>query len=174
MECNDEVCEACKVTIEDLGLKDDVIAQWVEDLSDPDFGVVFNADYPIALTKRGKVTGDAALYLAIRNADVDPSDIFRWYETLKKERRKFHSSDYIVNMFTGIPLDTANKLMYPRELLDDPQFDMLRIKPKYFLEVLDVYLKTGVVDWKLFYHLESIDVEKAKVRRDKKQKALSE
>jgi hypothetical protein len=158
----------------DAEIKYDVVEQWIEDLRDPDFGVVFNADYPIALTSRGKVTGDAALYLAIRNADVDTDAIFRWYEELKKDRRKYHSSDYIVNMFTNIPLDSAHKLMYPQVLLDDPQFEMTRIKPRYFIEVLQVYLKTGVVDWKLFYHLESIDAEKAAKRKEKKEKTLSE
>lgn len=174
MECNEEVCEACNVKIDSLNLKTEVIERWIEDLDDPDFGIVFNADYPIALTPRGKVTGDAALYLAIRNADVDPEDIFRWYETLKKERRTYHSSDYIVNMFTNIPLEVANKLMYPQELLNDPQFEMTRIKAKYFVEVLKVFLNTGVVAWDLFYHLEFIDAEKAQARKDKKEKALSE
>jgi hypothetical protein len=173
MECTDEVCEACNVKIEALDLKDDVITQWIEDLRDPDFGIVFNADYPIALTSRGKVTGDAALYLAVRNADVDPKDIFRWYEQLVIPKG-YHSSDVIVSMFTGMPLDTAHKLMYPQALLDDPNFEMTRLKSRYFIAVLDVYLKTGVIDWTLVYHLESLAAEAAQKRKEKKEKASSE
>jgi hypothetical protein len=64
--------------------------------------------------------------------------------------------------------------MYPQALLDDPNFEMTRLKSRYFIAVLDVYLKTGVIDWTLVYHLESLAAEAAQKRKEKKEKASSE
>lgn len=137
-------------------LNEPVIKQWREDLLDRSMGIRFNADYSCVLDENDVIMGDAAMFLVYRNADlVEDRDIFRWYENvvaripgMKDLAAGYHDSELIVTHFTGIPLADSCKLMWPTVLLNQ-DFDLTKLTTKDFVNVLDVYLETGIVDWSI-------------------------
>ena len=138
-----------------MTIKEDVIKQWKKDLLDAEFGITFNCDYAVITNDDGNLEGDASLFLAYRYADINnDSQLLDWYESASKRvpAGGYHISEVIVAEFTGIPLDDACKLMWPQVLIDREGFDLSKITPKQFIAVLDVYLKTAIVDWNLVDH----------------------
>jgi hypothetical protein len=130
-------------------LRQDIIAQWRADLIDNDFGIVFNADYSIITNADGKMEGDAALFLAYRNANITSDDqLVKWYEAHPQVSldEDMTISERIVRDFTGIPIEDARKLMWPQALLD-ADYDLSKITPQQFLQILDMYLGTGTINW---------------------------
>jgi len=137
-------------------INEDAIAQWRKDLLDTDFGLKFNADYSFITNAEGKWEGDASLFLAYRYADInDDAKLLAWYDDLSAKvlaefgEEDITVSEYIVMMFTGIPLESARKLMWPQPLLDN-DYDLATVTPQMFVQVLDVYMETGVVGWDIY------------------------
>ncbi len=129
-----------------------VIAQWRKDLLDKEFGLVFNADYSIITNDNGVFEGDASLFLAYRNADITGDNrLIAWYDEFTKQipPGDYSISEYIVNKFTGIPLETARKLMWPECLLE-ADYDLSKITPQQFVQILDIYMETGAVGWDIY------------------------
>jgi len=137
-------------------LKTAAIKQWIADLNDKKFGIEFNSEYMCILNDKGNIAGDAALFLAIRNADIkENSDVFAWYEKLKIPKGGYHASEVVVTMFTGIPIEDACKLMWPHILYSNG-YDTENMSAKEFVTVLKHYLDSGVVDWTLLLPEEEI------------------
>jgi len=126
-----------------------VIKQWIADLKDKDFGIAYNADYTCIVNDDGNIAGDAALFLAIRHADInDNMDVFDWYAKLPIPEGGYHPSECVVTLFTGIPLEDACKLMWQKDLYE-ADYNTEDMKAADFVKVLNAYLKTGEVDWKV-------------------------
>lgn len=130
----------------------------ITDLLDPDFEIKFNPAYTCILDENDVICGDASLFLAIRHAPIqNNSDIFAWYETVvTPEDEAYTASDVVFSMYTGIPLETARELLYPRVPVEfigtSPRVDAyghldFDFTAKEFVKVLRGYLKTNVVDW---------------------------
>ena len=115
----------------------EVIDQWKLDLKDRDFPR-FNMDYEIIEHEKREYEGDAALFLAFRYADKP--DLTKWYG----KRRSYE----IVTEFTGIPLAHAKALLNPP---DGEGVEYKLIKPDHFIQVLDLYLETGMVTWPIHF-----------------------
>ncbi len=129
----------------------DVITAWIEDLTDPDFGVKFNADVACAVVKKGRKSitmGDAALFLVLRQVGMeDGFDITTWYEGLAPAvPRGTQAPEYLVSKYSGIPFVDARKLMWPQPLFD-ADYELSNMKARQFVAVLKHYLMTGEVSW---------------------------
>lgn len=134
---------------------------WIEDLLSPPDGLQFNPDYACVTDERGRPMGDAALFLAYRQANINNrDDIYAWYDNFSKTAIPpggYHPSEVILNVFAGIPLADACKLIWsPLLFLED--FPPEKLNAKLFVSVLRHYLKTGEVEWYLMAGLESYNV----------------
>ncbi len=118
-----------------------VIEQWKLDLKDRSFPK-FNMDYEVIEHPSREYEGDAALFLAYRHADK--TNLSKWYEN----KRSYE----IVTAFTGIPLAHAKALLNPP---DGDGVDYTLIKPEHFIQVLDLYLDTGMVTWPLHFMMKT-------------------
>lgn len=127
------------------------IEQWIADLSASSGEVKYNADYACVTDADGSIMGDAALFLAIRHADIkENEDIYAWYDDFGRTQLPpggYHPSEVIITRFTGIPLEDACKLIWSPLLFDD-SFPEDKMTAKLFVEVLKTYLRTGDVDWR--------------------------
>lgn len=118
-------------------MKKEIIEQWKRDMLDKEFPR-FNMDYEIIEHPKREYEGDAALFLAYRH--VNAHDLSAWYA----DKRSYE----IITMFTDIPLKDARALLNPP---DGDGVDYTYIKPKDFIQVLDLYLETGMVAWPKHY-----------------------
>lgn len=128
-------------------LKRAVINQWIDDLLDPYFNIKYNSDYfCTTVGRKKKLMGDAALFLAYRQADVQSdAELFEWINKLKIPAGGYDQSEYIVSLFTNIPLEDACKFMWPKVLWNAaPDYEPTAAD---FVKVLRHYLKTKEVDW---------------------------
>lgn len=121
----------------------EVIQQWCADLLSGD-GPTFNMDYEI-LENEGRpddpkrFEGDPGLFLAYTYADIeDDSQLSAWMHD--------KSSEQLISVWTGIPRDKAAQLINPVSLWKIG-YPTRTITPKQFVDVLEIYLKTGNVLW---------------------------
>lgn len=122
-------------------MKRDVIDQWKLDLVDPLFPK-FNMDFEIIEHAKREYEGDAALFLAYRHAS-NP-DLKIWM---------LHKRSYeIITEFTDIPLKDARALVNPP---DGDNVDYTYIKVGSFIQVLDLYLDSGLVTWPTHFLVKS-------------------
>lgn len=155
-------------------LKRAVINQWIEDLLDPTFGIKYNSDFLCTtFGRKKKLMGDAALFLAYRQADVQSdAELIEWINTLSIPDGGYDPSEYIVNLFTNIPLEDACKFMWPKVLWNAaPDYEP---SASDFVKVLQGYLKTKEVDWSLAIPLppeEGVEVKPKKTRKKKEKVA---
>jgi hypothetical protein len=128
-----------------------VIDQWIDDLLDKDIGIKFNADVPYALTAKGKLTGDAGLFLAYRRAPENvqtDKEIVEWMQGIDIPKDEdYMVSELLVHTYTRIPLKACRSLLWPQVLLDDPDYNMEKMTAKDFVKTLRAYLETGIVSW---------------------------
>lgn len=131
-------------------LNNPAIAQWIEDLSNKSFEVRYNPDYSCVTAEDGVIMGDAALFLAIRHANINTNaEIYDWYDKFGRTEVPpggYHPSEVIIQKFTGIPLEDACKLVWP-PLLFDEDFPSDKLTAALFVKVLKDYLSSGEVDW---------------------------
>lgn len=132
-----------------MALNKPVIEQWKLDLKDRAFPK-FNMDYEIIEHAKREYEGDAALFLAYRYADKENLSV--WYH----RRRSYE----IVTEFTGIPFAHAKALLNPP---DGEGVDYTLIKPDHFIQVLDLYLETGMVTWPLTFLMKPQPTRRPKI-----------
>lgn len=137
------------MTDQDCTLNIVVIDQWIDDLLDKSFGIKFNADVPYRRMVKGKLMGDASLFLAYRQAPVnDDAELLNWFGSIKVPvNEDYTASEVIVHTYTRIPMDDCRALMWPQILLSDPNYDMEKMKASDFVKTLRIYLETGTVSW---------------------------
>lgn len=137
------------MTDQDCTLNIIVIDQWIDDLLDTNFGIKFNADVPYGRTPKGKLMGDAALFLAYRQVAVnDDEELFKWLSAINvPPDEDYLVSELVVHTFTRIPLKESRALLWPQELLNHPEYDLAKMTPKHFVRTLRTYLETGIVSW---------------------------
>ncbi len=137
------------MTDQDCVLNVIVINQWIDDLLDKSFGIKFNADIPYGKTFKGKLMGDAALFLAYRQAPVqDDEQLIKWLDAIKVPADEdYLPSEIIVHTYTRIPMSACRALLWPQLHIAHPEFDKDKMKASDFEKTLQIYLETGVVSW---------------------------
>lgn len=137
------------MTDQDCVLNIPVIDQWIDDLTDKELNIVFNADIQFGRTPRGKLTGDAAFFLAYRNAPhADDEALLKWLRGIEVPRDEdYLPSELIVHTYTRIPMKDVKALLWPQILLDEPDYHLEKMTPRQFVKTLKAYLETGVVSW---------------------------
>lgn len=144
LECPDGTCFADGPEPPDY--KYAIINEWLNDLKDSSFEVKFNMDYGCILNTRGKIEGDAALFLAIRHAPIQHNnEIHEWYADYIPPKG-YSTPEAIVSQFTNIPIDHARELFWSKDLLNWPG-ELSHIRARMFVQVLEAYMETGKVLW---------------------------
>jgi hypothetical protein len=150
-----EVSKAGQTGAGHMKLNNTRIQQWIEDLTDPAFGVKFNSEYACILNDTDGLEGDASLFLVMRYAELkNTMDVFPWYENANPAEGDFCVSETVVTAFTGIPLEDSRDLIWPSALYD-ADYDTESLTAHQFVQVLQNYLDTGVVDWSIYLESEA-------------------
>ena len=147
------------------------IQRWREDLtgSGGDDLPRFNIDLACHIDGDGRLHGDAALFLAFRNLDLPRrvsgsaldynQDVATWMSR--------QDSAAVITAFTGIKIEDARQLVEPR-LLWETDFDLASLRGREFVNVLDGYLATGIVDWQRVIDARRVAAAKAERKRQRK------
>jgi hypothetical protein len=126
--------------------------QLIKDLSDEtalltDFGFKLNMNYELIFNDSEIKEGDISVVAVLRQ---EPTvDVFSFFEDAHDvyEGSLSSRSAHVLSDVVGIPIDDAEKLVYPSEIIRDDSVDVESITAKDMAVVLRNYAETGIVDF---------------------------